>query len=125
MADSSLPRYGGCDEDNAVAAARDPDGAGWRDAIAVASSPGCCRWHRMATATPLMYFTKVKIFFSHVVTRRKLREKILIKNMINLVSYVERNLNIFALEHSMSVLNGIYDSRTIDLYTGLRASIVT
>lgn len=63
-ADSLFPRYGDCGEDNAAATARDPDAAGWRDAIAAASSPGCCRWHRTATATP---FTKV-IFFFHDIT---------------------------------------------------------
>jgi len=41
--DSLFPRYDGCDEDNAAAVARDLDAAGWRDVIAAASSPGCCR----------------------------------------------------------------------------------
>ena len=65
MTDFSLPRYGGCDEDNATAVARDPDVAGWHDAIVAVSSPDCCRWHRMATATPLTHFTKIKVFFSY------------------------------------------------------------
>lgn len=65
--DSSLPRYGGCDEDNAAAVAHDPDATSWRDVIAAASSPGCCRWHRTATAMPLTHFTKINFSFHEVI----------------------------------------------------------